>query len=83
MSCPECVPVVLIDPAYDQPVCDFAGFGYPWCPRCLEHHRVWPDCPGLTAEDIADAERAQHAQGVADRIAAAAAARDAPVPPRR
>lgn len=28
--------------------CDYFHFGYPWCPACLEHHRLWPGCPGIT-----------------------------------
>lgn len=23
--------------------------GYPYCARCQEHHREWPDCPGITS----------------------------------
>lgn len=26
--------------------CDHLAFGYPFCAKCREHHRDWPDCPG-------------------------------------
>ena len=26
--------------------CDYLALGYPLCPVCGDHHRVWPDCPG-------------------------------------
>lgn len=36
--------------------CDYLALGYPQCAACREHHRPWPQCPGLT-EDGEFAER--------------------------
>lgn len=38
--------------------CDYLAYGYPHCPRCQEHHRPWPQCPGIRVLDdgtVADA----------------------------